>query len=288
MFQGGPASAPAAKRYVMRRGEERIMFGIGALRESILAMFLVLISSAAYAQTASTVITVYNTKIFADVDFSDENPTTIGKGVELSVIEKGATWYRIQTKEGRQGYIAGAAVTEDKVWGKTLRLPETVYAVEKTAIYNQSAYQGGTIEATRIGTAYSVLGIEGDWFKVRTSSGAVGYVLSKEVTSDQNVARDREKMEQQQAVNAANDAANKLKNCRLTHPEWSAEDCNTISQAKVRLGMSKEQCTFSWGEPTSIRKLIVQSGTRTQWCYGQYCRSSLYFDGEVLDAIQNE
>ena len=58
-----------------------------------------------------------------------------------------------------------------------------------------------------------------------------------------------------------------------------------ISEGKVRIGMTKEMCRESWGEPEDINKTTGSYGTHEQWVYGY--GSYLYFENGKLTTIQN-
>ncbi len=55
-------------------------------------------------------------------------------------------------------------------------------------------------------------------------------------------------------------------------------------QSKVQIGMSKEMCIESWGEPTKINRTITSGSIHEQWVY---YKSYLYFDDGILSGIQN-
>jgi hypothetical protein len=57
----------------------------------------------------------------------------------------------------------------------------------------------------------------------------------------------------------------------------------TILQGKVKIGMTKEMCKLSWGEPKSINKIITSGKRSEQWVYSD---NFLYFDNGILTAIQ--
>ncbi len=76
-----------------------------------------------------------------------------------------------------------------------------------------------------------------------------------------------------------------FKNPRLKYPKISTQTWTLITQGKVRVGMSKEACRLSWGEPESINKTTGSYGTHEQWVYGS--SSYLYFDNGRLTSIQN-
>ena len=56
-----------------------------------------------------------------------------------------------------------------------------------------------------------------------------------------------------------------------------------ILQGKVKIGMTREMCKLSWGEPKSINKTITSGMKSEQWVYSN---NYLYFDNGILTAIQ--
>lgn len=60
-----------------------------------------------------------------------------------------------------------------------------------------------------------------------------------------------------------------------------------IADGKVRIGMTKEMCRESWGEPDDINVSIGSWGRHEQWVYGETYSSYLYFENGKLTAIQN-
>ena len=67
------------------------------------------------------------------------------------------------------------------------------------------------------------------------------------------------------------------------HPEWSLEDCQTIDQQKVQIGMTAEQVRLSWGKPKKINTTTYSGGEREQWVYGD---EYLYVSNGVLKSMQ--
>lgn len=57
----------------------------------------------------------------------------------------------------------------------------------------------------------------------------------------------------------------------------------TILQGKVKIGMTKEMCKLSWGEPKSINETITSGKKSEQWVYSD---NYLYFDNDIVTAIQ--
>lgn len=58
-----------------------------------------------------------------------------------------------------------------------------------------------------------------------------------------------------------------------------------ICEGKVCLNMTKEMCIEAWGRPIYVNSTIVKGMVAEQWVYGW--RTYLYFDNNVLTAIQN-
>lgn len=56
-----------------------------------------------------------------------------------------------------------------------------------------------------------------------------------------------------------------------------------ILQGKVKIGMTKEMCKISWGEPTRINETITNGKKSEQWVYSD---NYLYFSNGILTTIQ--
>jgi hypothetical protein len=65
--------------------------------------------------------------------------------------------------------------------------------------------------------------------------------------------------------------------------KFGIADFETILQGKVTIGMSKEMCQLSWGEPDKINETITPGKKSEQWIYKD---NYLYFDNAILTAIQ--
>lgn len=66
---------------------------------------------------------------------------------------------------------------------------------------------------------------------------------------------------------------------------WPEQVWRAIESEKVFVGMTKKQVEMSWGWPKKVNKTIRDGGrVSEQWVYvGGY----LYFDGDILETIQN-
>lgn len=62
---------------------------------------------------------------------------------------------------------------------------------------------------------------------------------------------------------------------------------DAIRGKRVRIGMTKEHVTRSWGEPDKINRSVYESGAREQWVYrvGRSESQYVYFRNGVVSAI---
>jgi hypothetical protein len=65
--------------------------------------------------------------------------------------------------------------------------------------------------------------------------------------------------------------------------KFGAETFNIILEGKCKIGMSKEMCRLSWGEPKDINETITTSSKTEQWVYSD---NYLYFENGILKTIQ--
>lgn len=66
--------------------------------------------------------------------------------------------------------------------------------------------------------------------------------------------------------------------------KFGITNMNKIMQRKVSIGMTKEMCRASWGEPNDINKTTGNFGVHEQWVYKN---GYLYFENGKLTNIQN-
>lgn len=65
--------------------------------------------------------------------------------------------------------------------------------------------------------------------------------------------------------------------------KFGVANWNTILQGKVKIGMTKEMCKLSWGQPQDINETITSGRKSEQWVYSD---NYLYFDNGVVTAMQ--
>ena len=68
-------------------------------------------------------------------------------------------------------------------------------------------------------------------------------------------------------------------------PRIPKSDWNLIRQGRIRIGMSKDACKLSWGEPDDIHTSRGRWGVHEQWVYSR--NRYVYFENGKLSAIQD-
>jgi len=77
----------------------------------------------------------------------------------------------------------------------------------------------------------------------------------------------------------------KFSNPEKAFPRIPKSDWNLIRQGRIRIGMSKDACKLSWGEPDDINTSRGRWGVHEQWVYSR--NRYVYFDNGKLSAIQD-
>ena len=74
---------------------------------------------------------------------------------------------------------------------------------------------------------------------------------------------------------------------KTAHSLWSNEDCNTIANKKIHIGMAADQVKAAWGRPYKINESTGAWGIKQQWVMHDSINSSyLYFDNGILTSMQ--
>lgn len=76
----------------------------------------------------------------------------------------------------------------------------------------------------------------------------------------------------------------KFSNPEKAFPRIPKSDWNLIRQGRIRIGMSKDACKLSWGEPDDINTSRGSWGVHEQWVYPR--NKYVYFENGKLSAIQ--
>lgn len=175
-----------------------------------------------------------------------------------------------------------------------------VYLLDSYPLTAWPKWEGELIMQGTRGMEFTVTSVEDCdfWYKVRAANGREGYLANSWVTADVGIIekmRAEEIAEKEEEAAAAKERQKqevralkaRLNNMKKKHSSWSTKDCETIVAGKVRLGMNTEQCKEAWGNPAQVSNTITVFGTHSQWCYGEYCSSALYFKNGILTTIQN-
>ena len=75
----------------------------------------------------------------------------------------------------------------------------------------------------------------------------------------------------------------KAKAADMYAKKFGPENWDRILNGKVKIGMTKEMATLSWGDPKSVNKTVTSGKVSEQWVYDS---NYLYFDNGVLTAMQ--
>ncbi|HAW08738.1 MAG TPA: hypothetical protein DCW42_06165 [Bacteroidetes bacterium] len=164
-----------------------------------------------------------------------------------------------------------------------------IYAIDSCEIWTLPVWKGELVEKSKRGSVFAFLSYEenGHWLKIKTHQGKEGFVAATWVTPDIQIIDKKKSDEIARKTEKQKSKQNKIDALKKKHPSWSAKDCETILAGKVRIGMDVEQCRESWGNPDRMNNTTTAYGTDTQWCYGDFCSSALYFHNGILRTIQN-
>jgi hypothetical protein len=69
------------------------------------------------------------------------------------------------------------------------------------------------------------------------------------------------------------------------HFPWAEDVWKLIREGKIRIGMTRSQVRFSWGDPEDINTTTTANEVKEQWVYG--AGNYVYFEDGILSAIQN-
>ena len=68
-------------------------------------------------------------------------------------------------------------------------------------------------------------------------------------------------------------------------PKWDKATVEMIKQRKIKLGMSEQQLSLSWGRPHRINKSVGSFGAHEQWVYGS--EQYVYMQNGKLTSFQS-
>jgi hypothetical protein len=71
------------------------------------------------------------------------------------------------------------------------------------------------------------------------------------------------------------------------HPDWSKEDCISISENKIWIGMQYDMLVYQRGKPDNINTSNYGNGPEYQACWHDYDASCFYFDESQIITSYN-
>lgn len=116
--------------------------------------------------------------------------------------------------------------------------------------------------------------------------GGYKFMFESDFIKQENKRQQEEleaKNKQLEEEKLANEEKAKLKSSYVK--KYGAKLGGLIAEGKVALGMNKEMCRASWGEPSSINRSVHEGLTTEQWVYNM--QTYLYFYNGVLKSIQD-
>jgi len=109
--------------------------------------------------------------------------------------------------------------------------------------------------------------------------------LSKE-DSIKNKAR-IDSIDNQQKIEDEKFSKTKAGKIHKKHPEWSKEDCVSISQHKIWIGMHYDMLVYMRGKPDNVNTSNYGHGPNYQACWHDYDASCFYFDESQIITSYN-
>jgi cell wall-associated NlpC family hydrolase len=253
----------------MNKGTIVAAIGLSALSLGISA-------NESYAQEVGTVTaSALNVRTGAGIDYS--KITLVYKGDKVEILSSSNGWYNIRLSNGETGWASGDYIVKGDSSNDSLQVSQGKAKVTASAL---NVRTGPSTSYSKIGLLNNgqivdILEKSGDWSKIKTSSGLIGWVSSTYLTSDiSNTSEDT----QAPSRGEGREAVVELAYQQLGKPYvWGAEgpnsfDCSGLTWFVYKNAMGK----------TIPRTSITQSQ------YGQYVsRSELQLGDLVFSDTDN-
>lgn len=101
---------------------------------------------------------------------------TLAVGSTLTILENQGDWYRVNTPDGKTGWVAGWLITVSMPEYPTPAGPHVTIINPDTNIRTGPGTQHEIVKRVQTGEKYEIIKTEGDWFQIRFSDGTSGYV----------------------------------------------------------------------------------------------------------------
>ncbi len=217
--------------------------------------------------------------VISEINRENEYKATIS----LKMIDNDGTYYILVMGDSADGSMYGLGSVADITAAKNKWEGKTLWLIKNQGLvtYDAATEKFSGIESKRF-SPIVVQQVVAGWSnespvrficKVK-ASGEIGFVdINYTGTNVSSTLRDYDRFE-----------SNFLAFDPRIKYKWTKKTWDAISEAKVFVGMSKQQAEFSWGKPKDINRTNNLNNVREQWVYGE---SYLYFANGILSAIQN-
>lgn len=101
---------------------------------------------------------------------------TLATGSSLTILEKQGEWYRVQTPNGKTGWVAGWLINVSQPSVPTPTGPYVTIINPDTNVRSGPGTQHGIVKRVQTGEKYAIANKSGEWFQLTFSDGSTGYV----------------------------------------------------------------------------------------------------------------
>ncbi|KLH97194.1 SH3 domain-containing protein [Brevibacillus formosus] len=101
---------------------------------------------------------------------------TLPAGSKLTVLEKQEDWYRINTADGKTGWVAGWHITVNQPSMPTPSGPYVTIMNPDTNVRSGPSTDHPVIKQVQPGEKYGIANKSGEWFQVNFPDGSTGYI----------------------------------------------------------------------------------------------------------------
>ncbi|MGK5509490.1 SH3 domain-containing protein [Brevibacillus formosus] len=101
---------------------------------------------------------------------------TLPAGSKLTVLEKQEDWYRINTADGKTGWVAGWHITVNQPSMPTPSGPYVTIMNPDTNVRSGPSTDHDVIKQVQPGEKYGIANKSGEWFQVNFPDGSTGYI----------------------------------------------------------------------------------------------------------------
>lgn len=101
---------------------------------------------------------------------------TLPAGSKLTVLEKQEDWYRINTADGKTGWVAGWHITVNQPSMPTPSGPYVTIMNPDTNVRSGPSTDHAVIKQVQPGEKYGIANKSGEWFQVNFPDGSTGYI----------------------------------------------------------------------------------------------------------------